>query len=181
MPKYDNRTISHKVPIRRNKKFFSGEDFQQEIAYMQEYLEEDANQTVILYEVDLEKTNINDIYKEADKDAIRFKPPKELVVVYDLNDAEMKSYNNQISKGIYAKPGKLKFSVLVKTLEENNCDIKRGDYIGIQIDSQHREYFVVTDDGRVGSLSNRFTMYGTTPFARTISAAPVADLNEFNG
>ena len=72
------------------------------------------------------------------------------------------------------------FSVLLKTLEEYDCDIVRGDYIGVQITPDHREYFTVTDDGRVGAMSNKMTLYGTRPYARTITAAQV-DLNEFNG
>ena len=144
------------------------------------YVEQDANQTVILYRVDLEKTKVNDIYKEASKDAIRFLPPIELPVVYEIGDAEMKAYGTKMQKGIYSQTGKLTFSVLISTLEEYDCDISRGDYIGIQIDSTHREYFTVTDDGRVASMSNKFTMYGTKPFARKIECASV-DLGEFNG
>ena len=72
------------------------------------------------------------------------------------------------------------FSVLLKTLEERNCDISRGDYIAVQIDSEHREYFTVTDDGRVNSYSNRLSMYGTIPYARTIKCAMV-DSSEFQG
>ena len=89
-------------------------------------------------------------------------------------------YGTKTQKGIYAQTGKLTFSVLISTLEEYDCDISRGDYIGIQIDASHREYFTVTDDGRVASTANRFTMYGTKPYARKIECASV-DLGEFNG
>ena len=177
---FNDRPINKKVPIKRNTKFFSGEDFDLELEFAKEYIEQDANQTVILYRVDLNKTKVDDIYKEAKKDAIRFLPPIEIPVIYEIDDAELKTYGNKIQKGVYAQTGKLKFSVLISTLEEFECDINRGDYIGIQIDSVHREYFSVTNDGRVGSMSNKFTMYGTKPFARTIEAASV-DINEFNG
>ena len=142
--------------------------------------EEAGDGHACLYQVDYNRTKVNDIYKESDKRAVKFKTPVELPVVYELGEAEMKSYNNQMSHGIYAKTGKLTFSVLISTLEEYGCDINRGDYIGVQIDSEHREYFTVTDDGRVGSTANKFSMFGTTPFARTIEAAPV-DEGEFNG
>ena len=92
----------------------------------------------------------------------------------------MKSYGNNIQKGVYVQTGKLKFSVLNSTLEEYGCDISRGDYIGVQIDSTHREYFTVTNDGRVGSMSNKFTLYGTKPIARRIECASI-DKNEFYG
>lgn len=177
---FNNNTGKKKVPIKRNTKFFGANDFDLEIEFAKEYLEQDANQTIILYRVDLSKTKVNDIYKESQKDAIRFLTPIELPVVYEIEDAELKSYGNKIQKGVYAQTGKLKFSVLISTLEEYDCDISRGDYIGIQIDSTHREYFTVVDDGRVGSMSNKFTMYGTKPFARTIECASI-DANEFNG
>lgn len=177
---FDNRKTNKKLPIKRNTKFFSGEDFDLELDFAKEYIEQDANQTVILYRVDLEKTKVSDIYNEASKDAIRFLPPIELPVVYEIEDAEMKAYGTKIQKGIYSQTGKLTFSVLISTLEEYGCDITRGDYIGIQIDSSHREYFTVTDDGRVNRTSNRFTMYGTRPYARKIECASV-DLGEFNG
>lgn len=176
----NNGKSANKVPITRNNKFFGMEDFDLEIGFATEYLEQDANQTVILYQVDLEKTKVDDIYNEANKDAIRFKTPIVLPVVYDLSDAEVKTYSNKVQKGIYAQAGKLTFSVLLSTLEENNCDISRGDYIGVQIDTEHREYYTVTDDGRVGMTSNKFTLYGTKPYARTITCASV-DTNEFNG
>lgn len=175
-----NNTKNKRVPIKRNTKFFSGEDFDLELEFAKEYLEQDANQTIILYRVDLNKTKINDIYKEAQKDEIRFLSPIELPVVYEIDDAQLKAYGNKVQKGVYVQTGKLKFTVLTATLEEYNCDISRGDYIGVQIDSNHREYFTVTNDGRVGSMSNKFTLYGTKPFARQIECASV-DSNEFNG
>jgi len=169
-----------KVPIRRNSKFFGDEDFDLEMDYAMEYLEQDANQTVILYQVDLEKTKVNEIYVEAKQGAVRYKTPIEIPVIYEISDAEMKTYDTTLQKGIYAQTGKLTFSVLLKTLEEYNCDISRGDYIGVQIDTQHREYFVVTDDGRVAATANKFTLYGTKPYARTIQCASV-DTQEFSG
>lgn len=175
-----NQQNKNRIPITRNTKFFSIEDFDTEMYFAQEYLEQDANQTIILYRVDLEKTQVDDIYVEAAKEAIRYATPIELPVIFDISDAELKSYDKKLSKGIYSQTGKLTFSVLISTLEEYGCDISRGDYIGVQITPEHREYFTVTDDGRVGAISNKMTLYGTKPYARTITAAQV-DLNEFNG
>lgn len=169
-----------KVPVTRNNKFFGAEDFDLEVGFATEYLEQDANQEIILYQVDLEKTKVNDTYSEATKDAIRFKTPIVLPVIYEISEAETKAYNSKIQTGYYAKTGKLTFSVLLSTLEENHCDISRGDYIGIQIDTEHREYFTVVDDGRVNMISNKFTLFGTKPYARTITAAS-CDLGEFHG
>ena len=171
---------TNKVPVTRNNKFFGMEDFDLEVGFATEYLEQDANQEIILYQVDYEKTKVNDTYNEASKDAIRFKTPVVLPVIYEISDAETKAYNNKIQTGYYAKTGKLTFSVLLSTLEENHCDISRGDYIGIQIDTEHREYFTVVDDGRVNMTSNKFTLFGKKPYARQIIAVPI-DSNEFHG
>ena len=177
---FNNRPSRKKVPIKRNTKFFSQEDFDLELDFASEYIEQDANQTIILYRVDLNSTKVNDVYKEAKKDSIRFQPPIELPVIYEIDDAELKSYGTSVQKGVYMQTGKLKFTILNSTLEAYDCDISRGDYIGVQIDSTHREYFVVVNDGRVGSMSNKFTMYGTKPMARQIECASI-DKNEFNG
>ena len=59
------------------------------------------------------------------------------------------------SKGYYVKVGRLEFQIMEKELEENQCDIKRGDYIGLQVTPEHMEYFIVTDDGRVWSKKSQ--------------------------
>ena len=66
---------------------------------------------------------------------------------------------------------------MVKELEANDCDIKRGDYIGVQVTPEHMEFFIVTDDGRV-NFDNRHTLWGTKPYFRSISCTVVTDLTE---
>ena len=140
-----------KNPINRNKMFFSREDFNLEMEIAREYMEHDMNQTVVLFEVDLSKTNTDDIYHEANKKNIRFKSPVELTVRYEISDAEMRPYDKTLNKGVYAKPGTLSFTVLNETLEEVERDIKRGDYIGVQITPEEMIYFCVFDDGKIAS------------------------------
>lgn len=178
--RFDNIPDRKKIPIKRNSKFFSGEDFDLEMDFSREYMEQDANQTIILYQVDMTETKVNDIYNEASKNAIRYKPPVELTCIYDIQDAEVRAYSEQNKKGLYSKPGKLTFSVLLTELEEKKCDIKRGDYIGIQITPEYRIYFTVTNDGKMGMTSNKNTIYGKAPYYRTCEAA-YADETEFNG
>lgn len=177
---FDNTNIKRKNPIKRNNKFFGGEDYDLEMEFATEYMEQDANQTIVLYQVDYEKTKVNSVYNEAEKDKIRFKTPIELTVIYDLQDAETKAYKENMSKGVYVKPGKLTFSVLLKELEENDCDINRGDYIRIDISEDTCYYWTVVNDGKIQSFSNKNTIYGVKPYFRTIECSPV-DKNEFNG
>ena len=177
---FDNTKFKRKNPIKRNHKFFGEEDYSLEMEFAQEYLEQDANQTVIIYQVDLSKTKVNDIYKEANKDAIRYLPPVEVPCVYEIQEAEAESYDKSKMKGLYAKPGKLIFSVLLKNLEECGVDPKRGDYVGVQITPERMEFFTITNDGRVGMTANKNTIYGIRPYYRTFTCAYV-DNNEFNG
>lgn len=167
------------LPIKRNNKFFSKEDYDLELYLGMEYLNEDVNQTVILYEVDLEKTNINYVYKESYKNNIRFKQPKEIHVIYEIEAEKTKAYDTKTSSGFYSINGNLKFGVYQEELDSQKCDIKRGDYIGVQIDSNKIEFFVVSDDGRINT-DNAHSMYGTKPLWRTISCVP-CDKNEFDG
>ena len=172
--------MNRKNPINRNQMFFSKSDFEFEIEMARDYLEQDMNQTVVLFEVDLSKTNTNDIYHEATKKNIRFKNPVEITVRYEITEAEMRSYDKTNNKGVYSKPGTLNFTVLNTTLEEVNRDIKRGDYIGVQITPEEILYFCVFDDGKVASYSNSKTLYGVKPFYREVKCNYV-DPAEFEG
>ena len=108
-------------------------------------------------------------------------------VCHDKNNKDEKakklcsydSSNNSTEgvKGYYVKVGQLTFSIFEKELEENGCDIKRGDYIGIQVTPEHMEFFVVTDDGRV-NYDNRHTLWGTVPYYRSITCAVANDITE---
>ena len=51
-----------KLPSRNNM-FYSEEDFFLENEIVEGYIEEDLNQSVVVYEVDRKKSNINAIYK----------------------------------------------------------------------------------------------------------------------
>lgn len=175
--KVDTSKIKRKNPINRNNLFFSEQQFNFQSSIAMEYINKVINQTVVLYEVDLEKTNTNDIYKEADFSKIKFKTPVELNVIYDLNQAELKTYDSKTIKGYYVKVGRLEFNILEKELENCECDIKRGDYIGLQVTPDHMEFFIVTDDGRV-NYDNEHTMYGTKPYYRTVHCTVVSDIKE---
>lgn len=177
---FDNTQLKRKNPIKRNHMFFGRDEYSLEMEFAQEYLEHDANQTVIIYQVDLSKTKVDDIYKEADKDAIRYLPPVEVPCIYEIQEAEVQSYDKNKMKGMFAKPGKLIFSVLMENLEEMNIDPKRGDYVGIQITPEKMQFFTITNDGRVGMTANKNTIYGVAPYYRTFEAAPVDNI-EFNG
>lgn len=169
-----------RIPINRNNMFYSEVDFAFETEIGKKYLEEDVNQSVILYQVDLEKTNLDAVYNESKKDAIVYKPPVELHCLYEIEEAALQSYDKTKNLGTYVKSGKLKFGVFQNTLDELNADIKIGDYVGIVVSESHIEYYVVTDDGR-NNFDNAKTTFGYKSSWRNITAAPVSAENEFNG
>lgn len=180
MVKLSTDNIKRKNPVNRNNLFFSEEQLNVQLGFGREYVNRVLNQTVVLYEVDLEKTNASEVYAESDFSNIIFKTPVELNVVYKLDQHELKSYDKTALKGYYAQVGKFEFYIYLQELEENGCDIKRGDYIGLQVTPEHMEFFNVTDDGRV-NYDNAHTYYGTVPYYRTIKCAAVGDVKETVG
>jgi len=175
--KLTTENIKRKNPINRNNFFASQDQVNFQIGIGMEYVNKILNQTIVLYEVDREKTKVNDIYNEANFNDLVFKTPVELNVIYKLDKGELKTYNTEAIKGYYVKVGKLTFSIYLKELEENNCDIKRGDYIGLQVTPEHMEYFIVADDGRV-NYDNAHTLWGTVPYYRSITCTVVSDISE---
>lgn len=171
----DNGNI---MPINRNNLFYSAEDFEFETDLIDGYLEEDLNQTVVVYEVDRKRTNVNDIYKEAKKDTIRFLPPNEIPCLFEIQDAQLNAFDSKSNTGTYQVSGNLTVYVTTKILEKYKCDIKRGDYLAIQIDEHRMSYFTVTDDGKVNT-ANKLMVGGYKPsYWRIINAAPA---QEFRG
>lgn len=169
--------IKRKNPINRNNLFFSEHQFDVLNAFGMEYVNKVVNQTVVLYEVDRENTKVDDIYQESKYSDIAFKTPVELNVLYLIDKPELKTYDSEVMKGYYLKMGRLTFRIYEKELEENGCDIQRGDYVGIQVTEEHMEFFKVTNDGRM-NYDNAHSMYGLKPLYRTIECAVVDDVKE---
>ena len=168
-------------PIGRNNLFYSEEDFQMDTSIVEDYFEEDLNQTIVLYEVDRKRTNINSTYKEADgkNGGIRYKPPREIPCMFEIKESEVKSYDSKTANGIYSISGNLEGIILNRTLEKYHCDIKRGDYIAVQIDTDRKAYFVVTNDGKINTSNTNYVGAYKTAY-RKIEATSTT-LNEFNG
>lgn len=160
--------------------FYSEEDFLLESEMVEGYIEEDLNQSVVVYEVDRKKTNVNSVYKEAASGGIRYKAPREIPCMYEIKDAETKSFDSKSSNGVYTQDGNLVIYVLVRTLEKYMVDIKRGDYIGVQIDTNRMKYYTVVNDGKVNS-SNTHLIGAYKPAWRTVECTLVSNITEFNG
>lgn len=166
-----------RTPIERNNLFYSDEDFDFETDIVMGYLEEDTNQTVVVYEVDASTTTMNDVYKETT--VVRYKAPKEIPCLYEIKDAEIRSYDSHSNNAVYQIGGALTVYVMPKILEKYKCDIKRGDYIGVQIDTDRMVYYAVVNDGKVNTANTHYIGAYKTAW-RTVTCSPV-DANEFNG
>lgn len=166
------------VPIRRMSKFYGEEDMKLEILMGRSYLEDDIDFRVILYRVDQEKTNVDDLYGEVDAHQIRYKSPIELSCSVSLKPKENKSYNPNGTL-IREEWGMLEFNIYEEQLKELNIDINRGDYIAYPVRENYLKYFTVVDNDKVNDDTTRL-LGGKTGFWRKIKCSPVDD-SEFVG
>jgi len=165
------------VPITRLGMFFGGEDLALDINMGEEWLMSDMNFTIVLYRIDRNKTETDDVYGEVLSDGIQFLAPVEVKGLVQIMAPVSKFIGN--SKIEQKEPGNMKFSVYQKTLDELGVEIFMGDYIGYYETEDRVRYYVVSDDGYVKS-DNKHTYGGVKPFYRTIVATYVSE-NEFRG
>jgi hypothetical protein len=167
------------IPINRNNKFFSREDFDLEINMGREAIEDDGNFSIILYRVDRTLTSSDDVYGESTMDGIRFLPPIELKVIPILNEAENKAYNSGAGSLRYLQDGQLTFGIYDAQLAEMDVEMSFGDYIGYAVTETEVRYFSVVNDGKK-NYDNKHTILGYKGAFRTVLCAPI-DYNEFRG
>lgn len=168
-----------KYPVNRNSIFFSERDFAFEEELGEDYILEDVGQSVVLYRVDLERTNLNQTYYESHDGGVVFKTPIEVPCIYKVEQSELRSYEKGKSLASYLQNGSLTLTVYEKTLKDLRVDIHKGDYIGVIVSESKLQLFTVVNDGKANN-DNRHTMYGSRPFYRSIECAEV-NINEFDG
>jgi hypothetical protein len=170
----ENKKIT---PITRINRFFSEDDFNLEQEFGREAIENDGNFVVILYKIDRNLTEYDDVYGEAKKNGIKFFPPIELKVIPILEEAENKTYNSNGALR-YIQDGILTFGIYEQQLIELKTTINYGDYIGYPITETQIRYFSVVNDG-IKNFDNRHTIMGYKPAFKTIKCAPI-DETEFS-
>lgn len=161
------------TPITRNNMFYSQEDFDLEMDIALGYMEEDTNQTIVVYQVDRVSTQTNDIYKEANT-TVHFQTPVEVPCLYEIEDTQMKAYDNKTQNGAYALQGNMKAYISLNAFKKYDFDIKRGDYIGVMIEEGRMYYWVVTNDGKLNT-ANRMVVGAYKTGYRVIEATAVSD------
>jgi hypothetical protein len=167
------------IPINRNQKFFSREDFDLEISFGREAIEDDGNFTIILYRVDRTLTSSDDVYGESGIDGIRFLPPIELRVVPIMAEPENKAYNSGSGSLRYLQDGQLTFGIYDAQLAEMDIEMSFGDYVGYAVNETEVRYFNIVNDGKK-NYDNKHTILGYKGAFRTVLCAPI-DYNEFRG
>jgi len=163
-------------PINRLNKFFGEDEFNFEIEMGMEYLESDLNTSVILYRVDKEKTQVDDLYGEAYADEITFKPQVEVAAYVDFENSDNKAYTSD-GKMRYEEYGNLKVSFFLKTLKDLDIDICFGDFIGYRVDEETIINFEVTDDNQK-HFNNSKTFGGYKSYYKTVLCVPT-DQSQF--
>lgn len=169
--------MENKLPITRLSKYFSREDYDLQIQMGSEYVNGDLNMKLVLYSVDLSKTDTDNVYGEVGKDGIKFFPPIEFNGIVKIDSPTNKTYKNGVVR--YLEPGNLTISVYIKHLQELNVDIKYGDFIGYPESEERIRYYSVSNDGRVVSDS-KHNLFGYKPYYRTIVCVPAQE-SEFRG
>lgn len=169
--------MENKLPITRLSKFFSEDDFDLHIQMGQEYLHGDLNMKLVLYSVDREKTDTDEVYAETTKDNIKFFPPVEFNAIVKVDEAKTNTYKTGVLR--YLEPGNLTFSVYTKHLDDLKIDIRFGDYIAYPDSEKRIRYYSVVNDGKVNA-DNKHHHFGYKPSYRTIICVPTQE-NEFRG
>jgi hypothetical protein len=164
------------TPITRVNKWFNEKDFRLEIQMGREAIEGDGNFTLILYRVNRETTQSDNIYGEAPTDGIRYFPPVELKVVPILAEAENKEYNGNGTLR-YLQDGQFTFAIYSAQLKELGTEISYGDYIGYPVTETEVRYYSVVNDG-LKNFDNKHTIMGYKGAYRTVVCAAV-DSSEF--
>ena len=167
---------TRRVPINRNSLFYDKESFNVEMEIGKNYIEQDMGQAIVLYQVDASKTQTDAVYGESTPGSITYKTPVEIPCVYKIEAPELKSYDKDKQLGTYNKIGKLTFSYYKETTDELGVEIKKGDYVGVQVTPEKMIFWVVNNVNP--NYDNGHTLWGTTILYLTATCNAV-DSSEF--
>ena len=112
----------NRVPITRLNKFFSEEDFNLEMDMGMEWQMGDMNFTVVLYRVDRQRTNNDDVYGEALSEGIQFLAPIEVKGLVKIDAPANSDYGT--SKLSQIEPGNMTFSVYQSHLDQHHLRLE---------------------------------------------------------
>ena len=139
-------------------RYYSNEDFEHDLSYVQEYYNRDMNTKIVLYQIDTVKTKVNQLYGEAKAYDKKILPPVELTAMIEIGDVNSKNIG---SIGIVDESyDSFKFSVFLSELNEKNVSIKRGDFI-LYNDGTVSNFFEIN---KVSNILSKNTIGGLKPY-----------------
>ena len=99
--------MNNKLPITRMSKFLSQDDFDLNIQMGQEYLHGDLGLKLVLYRVDRQKTENDDVYAEVGTDEIKYFPPVEFYGLVKIEEPKNATYKTGLLR--YNEPKVTKY------------------------------------------------------------------------
>lgn len=172
-----NGEEKRRVPINRNSLFYDAESYAFELELGKNYIEQDMGQSVVLYRVNAQETQADAVYGETNPNSVEYLPPIEIPCVYKIEAPELKSYDKSKQLGTYNKIGKMTFSYYKETIDELGVEIKKGDYVGIQVTPYTMLYYVINNINP--NYDNAHTLWGTSVLYLTATCSSV-DPSEFS-
>ena len=164
-------------PSGREGDFFKLKDIDFEVKIGREYLNQDAPATIFLYQIDITKTNNDDIYGETHASEKVSKERIELRVKLNVEDSETVFLGDSgISKEV---AGDLLFTVYNVELEEKKAEIRKGDYVGMVDTKGVMRYYEVRKNDQINA-ANKKSLGGIKSFYREIRCSYVQP-DVFNG
>lgn len=142
------------IPINRASKFYGWEDYNLEVTIGREYIESEIDFRVVLYRIDHEKTNFDDLYGEVDAYQIKYKTPIELSCSLSLKPKNNKQYTPNGTL-VREEWGNLEFNIYEEQITELGIEINKGDYVGYQVREDYTKYFTVVDNDLINDSTDR--------------------------
>ena len=140
-----------KIPINRINKFFSEEDFGFRDRFWSRMVRGGYKYKSDTYFKLRGENHLNDdIYGETGRDEIRFKPPVEITVNFQMEAPSNKAYNSDGSLR-YLEHGNLTLGVYQDHLDELEVEVNYGDYIGYAETEDKLKYYTVSNNGIIHS------------------------------
>jgi len=176
---YKKESMNRRNRISNNRvnKFYDEFDFEFDTEIAQDIIDEDSNFVVVLYRIDRNYTNYDDVYGESKRGEIIYQPPVELKVLLTLAVANNSTYNKNAGTLRNEAFGNLEFTVQEREMKRKNVDITYGDIIGLPVDG-NLVYFSVSDPNYLTNTTQM--LYNIKTYFRKVKCV-VINKNEFNG
>lgn len=144
--------------------FYKEKDYQNELKQIRNYWTKDVGFRILLYRIDIVKSESNNIYGESKARDKRFIAPVSLVVSFKIGETTNRFMaKTGINKQEYTN---FDFNVFIVELEEKGITINAGDYVLFN-DGQIERFFEIAT---ISNINTTNTIGAFRPFFQHISA-----------